>query len=346
MTAVIPLGRLEPVALRKAWPNEASNFTPWLAEEINLAQLGDAIGIQLELERVEKEVGSFSADILAKDINTQQWVLIENQIAPTDHSHLGQLLTYAAGLDARAIVWIAETFREEHRAAIDFLNRATTDEFAFFAVQIELWRIGESAFAPRFSIIAKPNNWSKQAQAVKQAAEGELTETQKAYRQFWSGLIEKAKDRYPALAARQPYKGSWQFAERLRGGNPDFASNASFPWDRSLRCEIYVAGTLAKAAFRVLRDKKNEIEHAFGATLEWEELPQSVACRIAYYMPGLEKCSDKSHWDAQQEWLLQWWPKLSDAVRPFVQALDPLKLEDDGTTSSEDADELTVAAKA
>src|SRR4051812_12186698 len=96
MTAVISLGQLERVALRQAWPNEASNFTPWLAEENNLAQLGEAIGLQLELEGVEKQVGSFSADILAKDITTQQWVLIENQIAPTDHSHLGQLLTYAA----------------------------------------------------------------------------------------------------------------------------------------------------------------------------------------------------------------------------------------------------------
>lgn len=222
MTSVVSLGQLERVPLRKAWPNEASNFTPWLAEEENLAQLGEAIGLHLELEGVEKQVGSFAADILAKETSTQQWVLIENQIAPTDHGHLGQLLTYAAGLDAHTVVWIAETFRDEHRAAIDFLNRATTDEFAFFAVQIELWRIGQSPFAPRFSLAAKPNNWSKQAQAAKQAAEGELTDTQKAYREFWSGLIQRAATKYPALAARQPYKGSWQTAERIRGGNPDF----------------------------------------------------------------------------------------------------------------------------
>lgn len=132
MSAVVNLGKLEPVALRQAWPNEASNFTPWLAQERNLAQLGEAVGLQLELESTEKLVGPFAADILAKDTVSQQWVLVENQIAPTDHTHLGQLLTYAAGLDARAVIWIAETFREEHRAAIDFLNRATTDEFFFF----------------------------------------------------------------------------------------------------------------------------------------------------------------------------------------------------------------------
>lgn len=327
MSSIIPLGRLQPVGLREAWPNEASNFTPWLAEENNLAQLGEALGLQLELESVEKQVGSFSADILAKDVASQQWVLIENQIAPTDHSHLGQLLTYAAGLDARTVVWIAETFRDEHRAAIDFLNRATTDEFLFFAVQIELWRIGESAFAPRFSVAAKPNNWSKQGQAVKQAAEGELTNSQKAYREFWSQLIEKAKDRYPALAARQPYKGSWQTAERLRGGNPDFSANAAFPWDKSLRCEIYIDGALAKAAFGWLRDRKAEIEASFGSELQWEELPNARASRIAFYMPGLERCADRSHWQAQQEWLLTWWPRLADAIRPLAKSLNVAELE-------------------
>jgi hypothetical protein len=327
MSAIVPLGKLERVPLRKAWPNEASNFTPWLAQEANLAQLGEAAGLQLELESTEKLVGAFSADILAKDTVSQQWVLIENQIAPTDHSHLGQLLTYAAGLDARAVIWIAETFREEHRAAIDFLNRATTDEFFFFAVQIELWRIGESDFAPRFSVVAKPNNWSKQGQAIKQAAEGELTDTQKAYRAFWSALVEKAKGRYPALALRSPYKGSWQTAERLRGGNPDFSANAAFPWDKSLRCEIYVDGTLAKAAFQRLHEQREAIEKVFGAAITWEELPDARASRIAFYMPGHEKISDTNQWAAQQDWLLTWWPKLAESVRPFIKALDISELQ-------------------
>lgn len=325
--SILPLGRLAPVPLRSAWPDEAANFTPWLAEEENLAQLGETLGIQLELEGVEKQVGSFAADILAKDASTQQWVLIENQICPTDHRHLGQLLTYAAGLDAHTIVWIAESFRDEHRAAIDFLNRATTEEFAFFAVQIELWRIGDSAFAPRFSLAGKPNNWSKQGQSLKQAAETELTETQKAYREFWSTLISAAKTRYPALAARQPYKGSWQTAERIRGGNPDFSANAAFPWDKSLRCEVYIDGSLAKAAFHALKEKKAEIEAVFGQSLAWEELPDARASRLACYMPGMEKCADRARWPAQQEWLLNWWPRLADAVRPFVKALDSTQLE-------------------
>ncbi|MBX3527049.1 MAG: DUF4268 domain-containing protein [Rhodoblastus sp.] len=326
MTSIVPLGRLEPVSLRDAWPNEASNFTPWLAEEDNLLQLGDTIGLQLELESVEKQVGSFSADILAKDVSTKQWVLIENQIAPTDHSHLGQLLTYAAGLDARTVIWIAESFRDEHRAAIDFLNRATVDEFAFFAIQIELWRIGDSSFAPRFSVVAKPNEWSKQGQAAKQAAEGELSDTQQMYREFWLSVIEKAKDRYPALAARPPYKGNWQVAERLRGGDPSFSSNAAFTWDKGLRCEIYVDGTLAKTAFRSLKSKKSEIENLLGSTLSWEELPEAKASRIALYKPGLDRCTDRTKWADLQEWLLIWWPRLADVFRPIAKGVDVSEL--------------------
>lgn len=326
-TSVVPLGRLELVPLRQAWPDEAVNFTPWLAEEANLAHLGETLGLALDLEAIEKPVGFFSADILAKDLNSKQWVLIENQIAPTDHRHLGQLLTYAAGLDARTIVWIAESFRDEHRAAIDFLNRATTQDYTFFAVQIELYRIGDSPWAPRFSIVAKPNDWSKQAQAAKQAAESVQSEIQVLYQQYWNALISAAADRYAALAQRTAYKGNWQFFERLRGGDPSIVLNAVFPWDKSLRIEIYLDGSLAKLAFNALQLNKPKIESAFGEPLAWEELPEAKASRIAFYMLGNQKREDSQHWAAQHEWLLTWGPKLANAVRPFVIALNATTLQ-------------------
>ena len=193
---------LEPVPLRHAWPDEATNFTPWLAEEVNLAHLGETLGLDLQLEAVEKQVGPFAADVLAKELDTQRLVLIENQIAPTDHRHLGQLLTYAAGLDARTIVWIAESFRDEHRAAVEFLNRATAEQYAF-SVQVELYRIGNSTLAPRFSIVAQPNNWNRQVQAAKKANEGEINDTQKLSLEYWGELIKAASGQYPALAQRE-----------------------------------------------------------------------------------------------------------------------------------------------
>ena len=161
------LGRLEQVDLGTAWIDEAQDFTPWLAMEPNLAILGKTIGIDLELVGQEHNVGLFRADIFCKNTADNSWVLIENQLRRTDHGHLGQLLTYAAGLQAVTIIWVAARFTEEHRAALDWLNGITREEFRFFGVEIELWQIGSSPPAPKFNVVAKPNDWT---QSVGQAA--------------------------------------------------------------------------------------------------------------------------------------------------------------------------------
>ena len=114
------LGIIKKLELRDIWASESSDFTPWLAKEDNIVLLGDDIGIDLEVESQEKSVGPFRADILARDINTNHYVLIENQLELTNHNHLGQIMTYAAGLDAFSIIWIAKSFTEEHRAALDW----------------------------------------------------------------------------------------------------------------------------------------------------------------------------------------------------------------------------------
>ena len=159
----VELSRLVHVDLREAWQDEAAHFTPWLAEQENLELLGDALGIGLELEATEQGVGPFAADILCKEPMRDQWVLIENQLEQTDHTHLGQIITYAAGLNAVTVIWIARKFVEQHRAALDWLNEITAEGTDFFGVEVELWRIGESsAVAPKFNIISKPNAWSKQ----------------------------------------------------------------------------------------------------------------------------------------------------------------------------------------
>src|SRR5208282_3544871 len=183
------LGRLERIELRDIWISEATDFTPWLARPENLEVLGSTLGIDLELEAQEKVIGPFRADILCKDIGSDHWVLIENQLERTDHLHLGQLLTYAAGLQAVTIVWIAAKFTDEHRATLDWLNQITGNKFRFFGLEVELWRIGTSPAAPRFNIISKPNDWS---QSVKMAAdaidEAEVSETKIMQRNYWEAL--------------------------------------------------------------------------------------------------------------------------------------------------------------
>lgn len=335
-SSVVTLGRLESVPLRHAWPDEARNFTPWLADDENLAFLGEALGLQLELESTEKAVGPFSADILAKEISSDRWVLIENQIEPTDHRHLGQMLTYAAGLKAQTIIWVAESFRDEHRAAIDFLNTATTDEFDFFGVQTELFRIGASEIAPRFSIVAKPNSWSRTAQAAKAAASSELTETQVASREFWKSVSDLAQEKYPRFYGKAPSKLSWQTAETINSGKGfSIQSNAAFTMQSRLRVEIYLGGRLAKAAFAALSSHRETIETAFGESLDWEELPAGQDSRIAYYCDGQHNRLDRDTWPPMQKWLLDFWPRLADAVRPYALELTTEALAEQAETALE-----------
>ena len=153
------LAKIERVDLREAWPNEAVDFTPWLAE--NIAVLGEALGMDLELQDTEAAVGGYSLDVLATDLNQNRPVIIENQLETTNHDHLGMLITYAAGYDANVVVWLTRDFRDEHRQALDWLNQRTGEETQFFGVVVELWRIGDSLPAPYFKAVATPNDWRK-----------------------------------------------------------------------------------------------------------------------------------------------------------------------------------------
>ena len=178
------LGKLEKVELRAFWKKEDRDFTPWLVTEGNIQILSEAIGIDLEVQSHEESVGPFRADILCLDTATNHYVLIENQLERTDHIHLGQLMTYAAGLDAVTIIWISPRFTEEHRAALDWLNRITDDTFSFFGIEIELYRIGDSPAAALFSIVSKPNDWAK---SVKKTATTQSTNERSILQQeYWS----------------------------------------------------------------------------------------------------------------------------------------------------------------
>src|SRR5665213_3187540 len=183
------LGRLERVELRDIWTSEATQFTPWLARPENIALLGEALGMELAFEAQEKSVGSFRADLLCKDMLDNHWVLIENQLERTDHSHLGQLLTYASGLEAVTIIWIAARFTEDHRSTLDWLNKITDERFRFFGLEVELWKIANSPAAPKFNIVSKPNDWSQSvAQAARAIDEGGLSETRVMQRKYWAAF--------------------------------------------------------------------------------------------------------------------------------------------------------------
>ena len=323
------LGRLERVGLRDVWSSESGNFTPWLAQEGNLALLGEAIGLDLELEAQEKNVGPFRADILCKDTLNGNWVLVENQLERTDHSHLGQLMTYAAGLDAVTIVWIAESFAEEHRAALDWLNEITDDQINFFGLQIELWRIGDSPVAPRFNVISKPNNWTKTVAEVRRAVStGELTETRHLQQEYWAGLMDLLRQRNSPVKPTKPLPQSWvNFSIGRSYMNLTATLHTRDNW---INAQFTVTGPDAKAFFGLLKHQKEQIEQQVESLLIWDEQPNRAERRIQIMLRDTDP-TDRFDWPRQHRWLAEQLEALYRVFAPRVKGLNAAQyVEDQG----------------
>lgn len=199
---IIELADIKEIPLRDLFPNESSDFTPWLAENIDL--LGNIIGMELIDAETEVLVGNYKLDILANESGTERKIAIENQFETTDHSHLGQLLTYMAGKNAEVIVWIAENFREEHITAINHLNEISNKNVAFFCIKPRLIQIGSSKPALEFVIITKPDEWEKSIQS-----DSGFTPTKVKYKEFWSSLIEKYSQIDPTFKVKKAQTDSW-----------------------------------------------------------------------------------------------------------------------------------------
>ncbi len=324
------LGRLTRVDLRDIWISEASDFTPWLAREENLTVLGEALGIDLELEAQEKAVGPFRADILCKDIGSGAWVLVENQLERTDHSHLGQLLTYASGLEAVTIVWISARFTDEHRSTLDWLNKITDESFRFFGLEVELWRIGDSPAAPKFNIVSKPNDWSRSvAQAARAIDETELSDIRVMQRAYWGGLHEKLeKAAGPVSGNKVPQPQSWM---AYPIGRSYFHLGAVMVRPKQqIRSELYISGDTAKAFFHLLREQKDAIEQELGCSLEWEELPSRRDSRISAYLNEVDP-ENEADWPRQHEWLAARLNEMHKVFANRVRMLDADTWHDEDT---------------
>jgi len=282
----IELGALTREDPRNVWPNEARDLTPWVAE--HLEQLGEVLGMDLELVRTESDVGDFSIDVLARELTSQRFVVIENQLEQTDHTHLGQVITYAAGVDAGVVVWLTPAFREEHRQAIDWLNRGLGNSTQFFAVAVEVLRIDGSKPAVNFRIVAKPAGYriSNDGPASRSSTAGEPSERGKRYQDFFQRLIDELREKHGFTNARTAGAQNWySFSTGVRG----FQYSASFNTGGRFCVEVYIDfgdDETNLAALHKLRDQRDAIERELGETLDWQELQNRRACRIALYRSG------------------------------------------------------------
>ncbi len=288
------LGKLKKVNLRTAWKNEASDFTTWLAKDENLSLLSDEIGIEISLLQTEASVGKFNVDILAEEENTGRKIIIENQLESTNHDHLGKIITYASGHDAEIIIWIVKNVRDEHKQAIDWLNDHTDEEINFFAIKMELWKIGNSPPAPKFQIISEPNDWAK---AIKKATmKTDLSETKLMQLEFWDGFKEYSKEQDTKLSMRKPRPQHWY---SLSVGSSDAHLSLTINTQTNeLGCELYIPEK--KELFEKLKEHKKQIEKEVGENLNWMELPNKKASRIKISRDA--DLEDKDEWDSYFEW--------------------------------------------
>ncbi len=252
------LSRIEKVALRKVWANEARDFTPWLADHIS--ELGEALGIELETQESESSVGSRSVDIMATD-SSGRLVVIENQLTRSDSDHLGRLLIYTAGKDADVIIWVVEDFAEEHWQVLQWLNQRTGTDTRFFGVAVELWKIDNSRPAPYFRVVAAPNEWRKRNVTPRTS--------RRQYREFRRGLEKQILETGLPLTPGGDHTNPWLAISHASGLNysVDFADRIYV----SLQLEARGSQTLEWChwAYDQIEADKDAIETKLGE-LEWK----------------------------------------------------------------------------
>ena len=305
------LGNIEKVDVREVWPDEKSDFTPWLADNLNI--LGVELGVELELVQTEAPVGNYSLDILAKDANSGEIVAIENQIEGTDHRHLGQLMTYAAGRDASVVIWVATKFRDEHRAALDWINERA-DSLNFFGVEIEVIKIGDSLPAPLFRLAVVPNAWSKEVRA---ASATEFTETEHRHIEFWRPLLEDLKYNH-GWNVQTTNKVNWH---HKASGVRNITLRMLLARGNVARVEILIDSQdkiQNKRVFDLLKESRKSIERDIQEELLWERSDDNISSYIGVSRSGPVDDPPENLAEIRR-WMVRYVVKLGDIFRPYLE---------------------------
>jgi hypothetical protein len=289
------LGKLEKVDLREVWEHEARDFSDWLSKTENIALLSQELGIELETVGTEETSGRFRVDILAKETNSGDFVIIENQLEATNHDHLGKVITYAAGYDAKYIIWIVRQALDEHMKAIEWLNEHLDDSISCFLVQIEVWRIGNSEPAPRFELLAVKNNW---AADLKRSVDSEEHSPNKLRQQdFWRALRDNFKARDSNMRVQSPLPQHWlNFSLGSSFCHPYLTINSK---ENFVSCDLW---TNNKDFLAFLQEREADIKSDLNREFNWWEANKSGGLRTVLTVNDVY---DQNEFTKSFDWLYQ-----------------------------------------
>lgn len=303
------LGTLKKITdLRSIWPHEALNFTPWVAENVDL--LADAVGLDITVDETESSVGDFNVDIYASETGTDRKIIIENQLEDTDHDHLGKLITYASGKGADVVIWVVKHAREEHKAAVEWLNNHTDDKIGFFLCEIKLFQIGDSQIAPAFTVVERPNDWTKE---IRKTASANSTQQQRL--EYWQAFNDYAftdANFSRIFNKRKPTTDHWM--DFSIGSSACHIAVSQIQKKKAVDVELYINDD--KELFKSLFAHKDEIEKNMEMELEWKELPERKASRIL-----IEKTvdlDDRATWPEQFDYIMDTCIKMKRAFKRYL----------------------------
>ena len=305
------IGKLIEVDVRELWKHEQYDFSNWLAQPVNMEYLNEILGLTLIEADKEVYVGPYRCDLVARDETTGITVIIENQLEGTNHDHLGKIITYASGLNAKVIVWIVKEAKEEHRAAIEWLNNNTTSDINFFLIEIHAYKIGNSDAAPKFEVVEKPNDFVKRSK--NKTGDDELNKGQSERLTFWELFNQTVVTRGKPFNVRKATTDHWYNV--ATGTSEAYVVINLVNKDGNIVIELYITDN--KALFDRLYLRKDEIEEKLGLPVVWDRLDNKKASRIKYYIDGLN-FDDHSNYDVLINRSIDAAVKMRDVFRQYL----------------------------
>jgi len=306
---VVELGKLIKVDVREVWQHEARDFSSWLALPNNLALLNEELGIEIELIGTEADIGRFRIDILGQESSTGAKVIIENQLEPSNHDHLGKVITYAAGLDAKYLVWIVRDVLSEHLKAIEWLNEHLDDDINCFLLKIEVWKIGDSPPAPRFEIVASRNDWASNLK--KTVIASELSEKKLRYLQFWDDFLIYIREVDPNFRVQKPGPRNWT---NFGMGTTMVHTVASLS-NREQKFTVGLYISEEKEFQRFLESRESEISELMGVELEFWEAAKASGVSVTKFVNDIyDKTSQRTNF----QWIYETVKKFRSTFEPYI----------------------------